>query len=154
MKTRQGFVSNSSSSSFIVAFSKMPESADEVKELLFGDRETLCEYEHLGPMSTKTMSEIVFEDMVGQKSKSLKEVYDELNSGWDFKNADGSTHDYNADYSNLKEEDFGKKIGDFADEIEGQLVFIFSYADDDALGSTMEHGGIFDNLTHRRISHH
>lgn len=37
MKVRQGYVSNSSSSSFFVAFGDPPESVEELKEMLFGD---------------------------------------------------------------------------------------------------------------------
>ena len=36
MKTRNGFVSNSSSSSFIVAFPRKPESVDETRTMVFG----------------------------------------------------------------------------------------------------------------------
>lgn len=39
MKIRNGFVSNSSSSSFIVSFDKKPSSAEELREILFGDKE-------------------------------------------------------------------------------------------------------------------
>ena len=37
MKIRNGFVSNSSSSSFIVAFKKVPKSVAEMQKMLFGD---------------------------------------------------------------------------------------------------------------------
>ncbi len=37
MKTRTGFVSNSSSSSFIVAFDELPEGSDSLRRLIFGD---------------------------------------------------------------------------------------------------------------------
>ena len=39
MKIRNGFVSNSSSSSFVVAFDKKPETVEELKKLLFGEEE-------------------------------------------------------------------------------------------------------------------
>lgn len=38
MKIRNGFVSNSSSSSFLVAFSKKPKSLQELKLMIFGDK--------------------------------------------------------------------------------------------------------------------
>ena len=37
MKIRNGFVSNSSSSSFIVAFPEKPKSAEHVRKMMFGD---------------------------------------------------------------------------------------------------------------------
>jgi hypothetical protein len=40
MKIRIGFVSNSSSSSFIVAFRNKPKTVEEIKKLMFGDRRT------------------------------------------------------------------------------------------------------------------
>lgn len=39
MKIRNGFVSNSSSSSFLVPFDKVPESLEELKNLMFPDKE-------------------------------------------------------------------------------------------------------------------
>lgn len=38
MKIRNGFVSNSSSSSFLIAFNKVPESREDIKEFLFKDQ--------------------------------------------------------------------------------------------------------------------
>lgn len=43
MKIRNGFVSNSSSSSFIVAFPKKPETENELKDILFGKGYTIEE---------------------------------------------------------------------------------------------------------------
>lgn len=40
MKKRNGFVSNSSSSSFLLFLDKIPESVEEVKALLFAPSET------------------------------------------------------------------------------------------------------------------
>ncbi|KKK77527.1 hypothetical protein LCGC14_2852710, partial [marine sediment metagenome] len=40
MKIRQGFISNSSSSSFIVAFPKIPKNQNELQTMLFGDKES------------------------------------------------------------------------------------------------------------------
>ena len=40
MKIRNGFVSNSSSSSFVVAFPKMPKDVQELKQILFWDQQS------------------------------------------------------------------------------------------------------------------
>jgi hypothetical protein len=45
MKIRNGFVSNSSSSSFIVAFNKKVSSSEEMKEILYGDSDTIEHYD-------------------------------------------------------------------------------------------------------------
>ena len=61
MKRREGFISNSSSSSFLVAFDKIPTSVEELQKMLFGDYERYGYYEK--SYSTKEISEIVFKDM-------------------------------------------------------------------------------------------
>lgn len=45
MKIRNGFVSNSSSSSFIVAFNKKVSSSEEMKEILYGDIDTIKRFD-------------------------------------------------------------------------------------------------------------
>ena len=61
MKIRRGFVSNSSSSSFIVAFDRLPTTHEEMKFMLFGDKKL---YE--ARWSTDQVSEIVWEDFCRQ----------------------------------------------------------------------------------------
>ena len=84
MKIRKGFVSNSSSSSFIVAFPKMPESVEEVKQMLFGDKEV---YEHPYPenypddpteYSTVKVAETVFEDIKDQEPNDQEAIIDRM----------------------------------------------------------------------------
>ena len=65
MKVRQGFVSNSSSSSFIVAFPKDFEiTSDNVRQYLFGEQEHVTAYHE--SFSTKQIAEQVTRDMLAQ----------------------------------------------------------------------------------------
>ena len=54
MKTRSGFVSNSSSTSFLIVFRKKPKSWNDVKEELFNNQDGIIEY----GSETKTYDEI------------------------------------------------------------------------------------------------
>lgn len=82
MKIRTGFVSNSSSSSFVVAFPRKPESIADIKEFLFGDRDadgSVTYYDY-----NVTMDEVarqVFNDMQSV-AMTTEEITEELNSGW------------------------------------------------------------------------
>lgn len=69
MKIRNGFVSNSSSSSFIVAFPKKPKSQADVLEMMFKDKnETVKPYDH--ELSAENVAAIVFADLQGKIKSS------------------------------------------------------------------------------------
>jgi len=86
MKIRNGFVSNSSSSSFIVVWDKQPESAEEIRKILFGDAKYHTAYND--DVSTELMSETIFKET---KKASLEDINDEQSqlfyfdtyTGWD-----------------------------------------------------------------------
>lgn len=64
MKTRTGFVSNSSASSFVVAFKKIPEDADELRQMLFGDDDVREVDGHKS--LTVELSAVIFHDVMKQ----------------------------------------------------------------------------------------
>lgn len=72
MKIRTGFVSNSSSSSFIVAFDKVPESSEEMMQQLFGPAAKNDEIVEVYDASAtqEQIAERVFSDCVEQKTNS------------------------------------------------------------------------------------
>ncbi len=160
MKVRKGFVSNSSSSSFIVAFTKVPETAEELRNMLFEDEEMYHGYNHCYP--TSQVAETVFADMESPLDDDA--LIEEFQNGHidgcprfgDFDNFDncaGKT-DWKAYQSACY--NFAKKMAiRFKDNNPKATFFQFEYHDNDGnYGSDLEHGDLFKNMRHEKISHH
>lgn len=168
MKIRKCFISNSSSSSFLVAFSKMPRNSEELQEILFGERE---EYPHPYDneyWKTSKIASIVWEDMKNQEPNVEEELIEVIKRGWfegqpninlfERPPAPGETYkkinwrEYdraNTEAAKTKLHEFKKKVGTSA------KIFVFSYSDNDGpQGCAMEHGVLFDRLPHLKISCH
>jgi len=78
MKVRSGFVSNSSSSSFVVAFPKKPKSFDDVYELMFNSEEGgIQPYDFIDGMSHSQIAMRVWEDIKKATSKGTSDSKDE-----------------------------------------------------------------------------
>lgn len=64
MKSRNGFVSNSSSTSFVIAFPHKPKTVEELKVMLFGDASWSHSFEYYGSVaSVAGISGTVFNDI-------------------------------------------------------------------------------------------
>ena len=173
MKCRNGFVSNSSSSSFVVAFKKVPNTKKELQNMLF---ENVPLYPHpYGNMDncpdnypTSEVAETVWQDMCGDgKSKPQSVTMDEVSETFSYGYLEGSP-----DYDNFKKSGDDGEIewnalrlaqNKFATQKRDEFVannpdcefFTFSYGDDDGeYGCALEHGDLFDKLPHQRISCH
>lgn len=66
MKIRNGFVSNSSSSSFLVAFPERPQDIDDVKRFLFGGTQTVSSYDHVE--TTDAIAQQIMQDIKGKRA--------------------------------------------------------------------------------------
>ncbi len=174
MKTRHGFVSNSSSSSFVVAFPHKPKNVTELQEMLFGDANTYPNPYHYedDPRSQRNwpaaeIASIVFNDMKGQRGnkKRIREAMNgyfpgqpkleqpKYDTGKKYEWG-GIVYDYDAwdkDLQVFYEEEAERFMAKNPDA----KIFTFRYADEDGrLGSAMEHGDLFHKLPHVRISRH
>jgi len=161
MKHRNGFVSNSSSSSFIVCFPTKPENSDEVFDYLFTRNTKVVEYCDI-EADTKEMSQQIFKDI--QTSPEETDI-DKLLSGYSGDYEDKAVRDM---FNIMKQVNRGfDEYGSQADEIRKDAFKVFldknkdsyicklNYSDNDGdMHIVMEHGDIFRNLPHVRFSRH
>jgi len=165
VKQRAGFVSNSSSSSFIVAFPFIPRNPSEVETLLFPNGEKYSEqFENIEFATT------VFSDMQGKLPLTMDEIIEEFSSGW-LIDMDDWDAEHRAEYEacfkdssfnefyekKRKEEMRRSKIlaKKWTKDNPDRLFFSFQYGDESgSYFSQMEHGGLFSNLPNKQISLH
>lgn len=81
MKTRKGFVSNSSSSSFIVGFDKVPETSDDLGKMMFSTNQGILITEYCGEMLIPDIIERVFNDLKNATPLTETEIVEEIKSG-------------------------------------------------------------------------
>ena len=177
MKIRNGFVSNSSSSSFIVAFHKKFEdyTDTELKLSLLGTDGSVVR-ESYGDKLLST------DELIQAVRNSAEEIFIEKDgSFFSEKRTDRSY--FGADYWEALEQ--AKRIGfsskvnsqtfyaeadriakelskvtmkEFLEEVkeidENPVYYYFSFSDDTAIGSHLEHGDIFRNYPHRVENNH
>jgi len=161
MKIRLGFVSNSSSSSFVVALDKKPSSIEELRGMLFveGEERLNHPYDRCVSFDVDDVVSAVF--AFTHKAAKRKDVVDAIACGWfdghpdmsDFRKAD-KTYDWDA-YEKEKDRRALKIAKEFMARNKGKVFFTMCFGDEDGLfGCTMEHGDVFRLVKHLRISCH
>lgn len=201
MKIRNGFVSNSSSSSFIIVLDKKPESAQEVLSVLdlpeyvspYQDQclpankiadyvfEDIKDYKYNEEELQKLFAEIIYDyaparyhrvdgkevwKLIPEEAKELWEKYKDVR-----KKEDAASESYKfqgekrdkmeKEYDSFANEadEIQQKLGalafkKFQENVKDKFVFCVEYEDHTTAGTVMEHGEIFRNVTHFRISYH
>ncbi len=184
MKIRAGFVSNSSSSNFVVAFPSVPKGYREVQKMMFGDAPYIGNPYDNGITSTKDIAKTVWGDLKDQRSWTKKfrdqRIYETVARGWfeghpdynkfkiipqqitnlEFEGTTVIKASLNDDidwkaYEKANTEAAERAVNKLMEKFAGKAIYIFSYGDESGdYYSVLEHGGIFNKLPHKQISCH
>lgn len=148
MKIRNGFVSNSSSSSFIVVFPWAPTCADDVHTILFGANEKVLGdeyYDDKFKLPSRWAAELIWRDIKKQRPGGS----DFIRTLEDTKNAVESLLYENEQYRDT----VVKALVEAA--IRRQPVYAFDYSDNESSAeSILCSGTAFENVTAHKISSH
>lgn len=180
MKVRKGFVSNSSSSSFVVAFPRKPESVEDVKEMMFGKQEWHYDSIYERDVPTHPIAEKVFAKM--GSIATGEEIFESIRHGWfgswglagvlPGRAESWDDPEYKALRKaklNEQEQERQRAIWDKHDKIndkraraiadtfcgihKSKYIVVMRFSDNDG-EATEEHTGIFRRLEHIRTSYH
>lgn len=161
MKIRSGFVSNSSSSSFVVVLEKKPKSPEELKNVLFKD-EKIVTYDDYSK-TTEEVSQRVFNDIKSFEKDSsmlLEKIIEGLDNwgrGYNrYKLANGQTDwkKHDEDREKYIKDELIPKANKFIEKYKNNFIFCVTYEDS---GSEVlyECGNIFENaIENIRINEH
>lgn len=171
MKYRQSFISNSSSSSFIIAIKDFPNSEKKFKEMLlkeFGaDNSVPYKADNDIIITWDQISKDFFQSLRKGKNPGMRKLVQEIESAYLYDIED--RHWYGRD-RNESEEDYRRNqtiqninilkkkktfLKNFLDQHKGDTFFIISYADEDgSFGSAMEHEIVPGSFPNIHCSHH
>jgi len=131
MKVRIGFVSNSSSSSFVIPLKDIPSSVEDLQQMMYGDAsevEYMYNWDNEDTrLDTRVLAEIVYKDITGAAELSAEEVFDMADEGWS-----GS--------------DVCDEIRDITKKYRDAKVIVLTYGDGDGKYFTqLEHSGIIES---------
>jgi len=173
MKIKNDFVTNSSSSSFIVVFDKKITQFEDVQHLIPGPetkaQQVLKDAKSQKPIKLdKTKSRIAdiiatelthgfSDDLVGLEYGEYRKTFckrEGISSRELYGNRSWQQIFYK-EYKNMTMKACLKKANEFIEEHEGKYMYIFEYGDEDGhFMSEMEHGGTFRRVAHIKISKH
>lgn len=158
MKTRDGFVSNSSSSSFIIALEKPPKNAKDLRSMLwlFNDRvKNECSETEV---KTNIITRRIFKDI--RKTVPItrwKTIYDIMLKGTCYNNLMPDSDDFKSwnEYDKRCKETSKIIAKTFMQNNRKKKIYILEYGDNETdLEACIEHGNVFDGVRRLWISHH
>jgi hypothetical protein len=162
MKIRNGFVSNSSSSSFVVAFPKKPDNAEEVQYILRLGEHVVAYGEVMHGYDAALR---VYQDILLQKANNKEEITESMEEFYETEIEARRQLGLDEDcFSPISTKDLNRanklvkkinkdKVDKFLKENEGSEIYCFHYSDNDG-ESVLEHGDIFNSVPNNVRSNH
>lgn len=164
MKVRAGFVSNSSSSSFILPIHKDQSlKSSDIQELLFADKPSVCAFHWLGTFPSSTLADVIAGDLAAAIPNDEEALVQVLKNTVDSPNIDQFENNegvglgrINWDAYEQALEEFGKEqLLKIKQDFPEHNLYVLNYSDNDGtLHTTLEHGGVFDAIPHIVVGHH
>lgn len=162
MKIRTDFISNSSSTSFILALSEKPKTASELRQLLFNDDKFFIHYD--SKYTTQEIADVVFDKLSTREALSSEELIEVVGSGILDGNY-GSCLKYdlvcqlcNNNYDKILamlEELNAVTIEAFTKRYAERKYYEVTFSDNDGdLHACIEHGDTFSQIPHLYINNH
>lgn len=165
MKIRLGFVSNSSSSSYVVAFRNLPSSQKELQKMMFG-KQQFYHGPYGGKWDTNVVAKTVWELMQNSTPNDLPD----LEKGFDAYDLPKSPYELYPNHSEMPSDEWNRIQDEYYTELDRlvkdqlrkfmhknrkSFVYRFEFSDNDGeYFSALEHGDLFERLPHVKCSHH
>lgn len=164
MKIKSDFVTNSSSSNFVIGFPFIPKNEGDVHKMLFGgDVESFVSGCQGDSYSSKEISKTIFNCMKDQIPNNEQNIFNAIVEGWfdgrpainQFIKSYGKNWDADFEAYAFACDEKAKEITQkYLNQFSTLFFYTFSFEDDNQYDAMLESGEIFEKMVGERIDCH